>query len=60
MCRDTDVLEKREMFVASELTMVCAVVSFRDATIQVRVWDIRKQRCCYTLPAHSALVADVR
>ncbi|CAN0035530.1 unnamed protein product, partial [Ectocarpus sp. 4 AP-2014] len=21
---------------------------------------IRKQRCCYTLPAHSALVADVR
>lgn len=27
---------------------------------QVRIWDIRKQTTAYCLPAHSALVSDVR
>lgn len=26
----------------------------------VIMWDLRKQKCCYTLPAHSALVSVVR
>ena len=26
----------------------------------VRLWDLRKKKCAYTLPAHSALISHVR
>ena len=28
--------------------------------LQVRIWDLRKQSCAYTLPAHTNLVSGVR
>ena len=26
----------------------------------VRIWDLRKKACGYTLPAHTALISDLR
>ena len=26
----------------------------------VRLWDLRKKKCAYTLPAHSSLISHVR
>jgi U4/U6 small nuclear ribonucleoprotein PRP4 len=50
--------------VADPLRTVCRALSFQlasgSADDSIKIWDMRKLACAYTIPAHKSLVSDLK